>query len=153
MKIKKIKLLTFLFLMPLCLLLLGTGCEKEEELPSYHAKGKIIEVTGGCYGEIVLIEVENPQGVGLPGTFSVPGNEDEAITYRNAIGVPYFSKIGIPDFVPQTIGTWLYFEFRELTTKEKENLFSSSNSPLICPANIISPTNVPLIITEIISYK
>jgi hypothetical protein len=53
------------------------GCDKDEKLPPYHAKGKIIEVTGGCYGEIVLIEVENPTGIGLPGTFPEPGKEDE----------------------------------------------------------------------------
>ncbi|MDP3916078.1 MAG: hypothetical protein Q8R96_20300 [Bacteroidota bacterium] len=142
--------ISFIFLF---LTLMGAGCEKEEELAPYHAQGKIIEVTGGCYGEIVLIEVENPSGIGLPGTFSEPGKEDEAITYRNAIGVPYFSKIGIHESVPQTIGTWFYFEYRELTNEEKENLFISSNPPLICPTNIISPTNAPLIITKIISYK
>lgn len=121
---------------------MGVGCEKNDELPPYHAKG-----------EIILIEVEKPKGIGLSGTFSYPGDEDESISYKNAIGVPYFSKIGIPDSVPQSIGTWLYFEYRDITNEEKENLFNSSNSPLICPANIISPSNAPFIITEIISCK
>ena len=137
----------------LLLATVGAGCEKDEELPPYQAKGKIILVTGQCYGETVLIEVENPKGIGLAGTFSYPGDEKESITYKNAIGVPYFSKIGIPDSIPQTIGIWLYFEYRELTNEEKENLFNSSNPPLICPANIISPSNAPFIITKIISYK
>uniref|UniRef100_UPI0032168C59 hypothetical protein n=1 Tax=uncultured Draconibacterium sp. TaxID=1573823 RepID=UPI0032168C59 len=150
----KSKLLTaLLLLLPLYVVLLEAGCEKEDELPPYHAKGKIIEVTKQCYGEIVLIEVENPKGIGLSGSFSYPGDENESITYKNAIGVPYFSKIGIPDSVPQNTGTWLYFKYRELTEEEKEVLFYSSNPPLFCPANIISPSNVPYIITKIISYN
>ena len=154
MKTKKFNLTDiFLVLLPLGIALFGAGCNKEEELPPYHAKGRIIAITSMCYGETILIEVENPRGIGLSGTFSYPGDENESITYKNAIGVPYFSKIGIPDSVPQTIGTWLYFQYRELTIEEKENLFSSSNPPLICPANIISPTNAPFLITKIISYQ
>ncbi len=154
MKTKKLKLFTlFLLLLPFCVVILGAGCEKDEELPPYQATGKIITVTSQCYGEIVLIEVVNPKGIGLPGTFSKPGNDDEAIIYKNAIGVPYFSKIGIPDSIPQTVGIWLYFEYRNITNAEKEDLYNSSNPPLICPANIISPSNSPFIITKIISYK
>jgi hypothetical protein len=136
------------------MVLLGAGCEKDEELPPYHAKGKIIEVTGGCYGEIVLIEVENPSGIGLPGTFSEPGKEDEAIAYRNAIGIPYFSKIGIPDSVPQTIGTWLHFEYRELTEEERgQSSLFATDPPIVCQAIYGPPTTKTLIITKIISYK
>ncbi|MBN2638083.1 MAG: hypothetical protein JXR65_03230 [Bacteroidales bacterium] len=149
MKPKIFKLSTIFLLFAL----LSAGCQKDEDLPPNHAKGKIIEVTSGCYGEIVLIEVENPKGIGLSGSFSYPGDENELITYKNAIGVPYFSKIGIPDSVPQNTNTWLYFEYRELTNEEKEILFNSSNPPLFCPANIITPSNVSYFITKIISYK
>lgn len=130
------------------------GCDKEKLLPPNHAKGKIIKVTGGCYGEIVLIEVENPKGLGSEGTFATIGEADKRISYSNAIGVPYFSKTGIPVAVPQTVGTWLYFEFRELTEEEKQNgnLFSPNPLP-ICQMNISPPSVNRLIITNIISYK
>lgn len=72
--------------------LMVVGCEKKEELLPNHAKGKIIAVTTQCYGEVVVIEVENPKGIGLSGTFSTIGDEID-ISYNNAIGVPYFSKI------------------------------------------------------------
>ena len=155
MQTKKLKLLTILlFLLPLCVVLLGAGCEKDEDLSPNHAKGKIIEVTSGCYGEIVLIEVENPKGIGLSGSFSYPGDENEAITYKNAIGVPYFSKIGIPDSVPQSTGTWLYFEYRELTEEERnQSSLFSPDPPIVCQALYGSPNANTLIITKIIRYK
>jgi len=154
MKTKKLKLLTiFLLLLPLCMAILGTGCEKDEELPPFQAKGKIIAVTAMCYGEIVLIEVENPKGLGVKETFSTIGKEID-ISYDNAIGVPYFSKIGIPDSVPQTVGTQLYFEYRELTEEERgqSNLFSTY-PPIVCQAIYGPPTAKTLIITKIINYK
>jgi hypothetical protein len=130
-----------------------SSCEREEVLPPNHAKGKIILVTGGCYGEIVLIEVNNPKGIGLSGRFSELGMESQAIIYNNAIGVPYFSKIGLPDSIPQNIGTELYFEFRELTTEEWENghLYESTQ-PIFCTMNIIPLNAKLLIITKVISY-
>lgn len=72
----------FIFLF---LSLTEAGCDDDHELSRYQAEGTIIEVTGGCYGEVVLIEVDNPKGIGLSGTFSLIGQEDEAITYKNAI--------------------------------------------------------------------
>jgi len=132
--------------------LTGAGCEDDDnELSPYQAEGTIIEVTGGCYGEIVLIEVEKPKGIGLSGTFSKPGKESEAITYTNAIGVPYFSKIGIPDSVSQTVGTWLDFEYRELTEEEKTRLFLT-DPPIACPAIYGSPFVSYFIITKVIRY-
>jgi hypothetical protein len=140
--------ISFIFLF---LSLIGAGCEKEDELPPFHAKGKIIAVTAMCYGEIVLIEVENPKGLGVKETFSTIGKEID-ISYDNAIGVPYFSKIGIPDSVPQTVGTQLYFEYRELTEEERgqSNLFSTY-PPIVCQAIYGPPTAKTLIITKIIN--
>lgn len=141
--------ISFIFLL---LNLMGAGCEKDEELPPFHAKGKIIAVTTMCYGEIVLIEVENPKGLGVKETFSTIGKEID-ISYDNAIGVPYFSKIGIPDSVPQTVGTQLYFEYRELTDEEKEQNLFLPDPTVFCPAIYGSPTVVQFIITKIINYK
>lgn len=129
------------------------GCKKEE-LEPFHAKGKIIEVTSGCYLEIVLIEVENPKGIGQKGTFTYIGNEENQINYTNAIAVPYYSKIGIPNTVPQTVGTWLYFEYRELSEEEKSSSdLYSPNPPPFCYANIIPPSAKRLIITKVLDFR
>mgnify|MGYP000848892791 CR=1 FL=1 len=136
-----------------CLLsVISFSCEKAEVLPPNHAKGKIIAVTALCYGEIVLIEVENPKGIGVDGTFSDYNNKP-ICTYENAIGVPYFSKIGLPDSIPQIVGTKLFFEYRELTSEEWTNghLFESTE-PVFCTMNIIPPYSKLLIITRIKSY-
>lgn len=144
---------SLLLLLSLCVvMILGSGCEKNGELTPYHAKGKIIVVTGMCYGETVLIEVEEPSGIGLAGNFSTIDIENN-ISYTNAIGIPYFSKIGIPDSVPQTIGTWLYFEYRELTDEEKGEGLFSTYPPIICQGIYGSPTANQFIITKVISYK
>lgn len=148
MKSKILKVSVFILLFNL----IGAGCEKEEELPPNHAKGKIIAVTSQCYGEIVVIEVENPKGIGFSGTFSTIGNEID-ISYDNAIGVPYFSKIGIPDTVPQTIGTWLHFEYRELTEEEKKQTLFFPDTNVFCPAIYGSPIVAQLIITNVINCK
>ncbi len=143
-----------IFLLLMCSIGLVTSCDKNDDLEPNQAKGKIIAVTGGCYGEVVLIEVDDPNGIGLSGTFSELGKVDEAITYQNAIAIPYFSKIGIEDTVPQTIGTELYFEYRELTEDEREqSLLFSPNPPPICTANIGPPPAKSFIITKIINFK
>lgn len=150
MKITILKLCAFILLF----VLMGAGCEKEEGLPPNTAKGKIIIVTDQCYGETVLIEVENPKGIGLSGTFSFVGEPDKKITYENGILVPYFSKIGLSTTVPQTVGTWLYFEYREFTEEEKKgSLYSSSTGPIACTANYISPFGKNLIITKVFESK
>lgn len=66
---KQFKCTTFLLI---CLLVLNISCDKNDDLPPSQANGKIIAVTGGCYGETVLIEVDYPTGIGLAGTFSGP---------------------------------------------------------------------------------
>ena len=71
--------------MVLLFVLIGVGCEKEDELSPNMAKGKIILITTLCYGEAVLIEVENPKEIGQSGTFSFVGESDKKITYQNAI--------------------------------------------------------------------
>ena len=133
----------------LLLILSETGCKKEEVLPPNTAKGKIIAVTGNCYGEVVLIEIENPKGIGVSGNFTTVGNDID-ISYKNAIGVPYFNKIGLSASIPQTIGTSLYFEYRELSTEELNNssLFEPDPPPL-CMAIYGPPSCMRLIITKI----
>jgi hypothetical protein len=124
-----------------------SSCERVKELPPYHAKGKIISITTACYGEAVLIDVENPQGIGLAGTFF-------DISYQNGIRVPYFSKVGLPDSIPQTIGTSLYFKYREISNDEWENNnpFLPSE-PVICLLPVGPPPSKIYIITEIISFE
>lgn len=135
----------------LLLVLVGVGCS-DEELPPFQAKGRIIEITGGCYGEIVLIEVSNPKDIGERGSFTKTG--EKTINYKNAIAVPYFSKIGIPNSVPQEVGTWLYFEYREFTNGEIEssNLFHP-DYPMICYGNIGPPSAKRIMITKVIDYS
>ena len=149
MKLTFLKISVFVLLVALT----GTGCEKEE-LEPYQAKGRIVEITGGCYGEIVLIEVENPKGIGEAGTFAFVGDEKTRITYKNAIAVPYFSKIGIQSTVSQTIGTWLYFEYRELTEEERiqSNLFEP-DYPMVCLGIYGSPSAKSLMITKVIDFR
>ncbi len=136
------------------ILSMAFGCEKEEALPKGEAEGKIIETFGQCYGYWVMIEVENPKGIGLEGTFAFPGDEGSRITYKNAIGVPYFERI--PELnteAPDTIGTWLHFEYRELTDEEcHSNIFVDTSFHWICPANIIGPSVNVYMITNIIDY-
>jgi hypothetical protein len=141
----------FLVLLPLCVVLFGTGCEKEESAQS-HAKGTIIAVTEKCYGETVLIEVEEPKGIGSFGNFFTLDRGID-ISYKNTISVPYFSKIGIPDSVPQIVGTWLYFEYRELTEEERKNSHLFSDPTLVCPAIYSPPAAQQFIITEILKYE
>ena len=140
----------------LCGIIMFTAfsCEKEEEiLHPNHAKGQIIQIFGGCYGEWVMIEVENPEGIGLPGTFvAAPQYGDVRFDYNNAIGVPWFSKLpDIPEDIPVTIGTWLYFEYRDVEEEEKD-LFRTFPPP-ICLANVIPPPVKLYIITKIIEFN
>ena len=150
MKTTILKLCAFALLIAL----MGAGCEKEEELPPNTAKGKIIIVTDQCYGETVLIEVENPKGIGLSGTFSFVGEPDKKITYENGILVPYFSKIGLPTTVSQLVGTWLYFEYRDITDNEiKDGKLYSTNPPIACPTIYGSPVGKKLIITKVFESR
>ncbi len=150
MKLKNLKpLLILLFVLLFNITILGTGCEKEDELPPKHAKGEIIAISAECYGEIVIIEVDKPQRIGVSGSFDIVG-----VSYNNAIGIPYFSKIGISDSIPQTVGTHLYFKYRELTEEERlESSLFTSTPPPECNGLIAPPSLNYLIITEIISYK
>ena len=135
------------------ILFLLIGCEKEDKLPPNHAIGEIIAITGQCYGEVVLIEVENPNNIGMKGTFST-SNKEVKVIYENAIGVPYFIKTGIPDSIPQTVGTKLYFEFIELTDEDRKNEYLFSPSiPIICLAIYGPPSANYYIIEKVISFK
>lgn len=132
------------------------SCEKEKEeiLPSNLAKGKIVMKFVQCYGAWVMIEVENPKGIGKSGTFIPIGLSVSKFDYTNAIGVPYFSRIpGLKTEAPDTIGTWLYFEYRELTDEERHsNIFFDTSLHHPCPMNIVSPSVSYYNITKIIDY-
>ncbi len=127
-------------------------CDEKDELPPFHAKGEIFLITSGCYGEVVYIEVDEPHGIGSKGDIYI--TENEKIHYSNAIGVPYFSKIAIPDSVPCTDGTTLYFEYRVLAQEEKEDVsLFFTDTPIVCPANIAPHEIERYIIKKIIIYK
>jgi len=136
------------------LILMDISCTKKETLPTNQAKGKIIMNFRACYGYWVMIEVENPKGIGVEGTFAFPCDEKSRITYKNAIGVPYFERI--PDLkteAPDTIGTWLHFEYRKFTDEEcHSKIFVDTSFHGICLANIIGPSVNCYMITNIIDY-
>lgn len=111
--------------------MLNISCDRNDELPLNQTKGKIIAVIIGCYGEAVLIEVESSNSIGLQGTFFDPHKEDNLITYLNGIAVPYFSKIGISDIVPQVIGTELHFGYRQLTQEERQQSLLFHSDPTL----------------------
>jgi hypothetical protein len=132
--------------------LMAFSCEKEEEiLPPNQAKGRIIETFRMCYGYWVMIEVENPKGIGEA---ALPRNEEPWKNYKNAIGVPYFDRI--PELnteAPDAIGTWLHFEYRELTNEERNsNIFVDTSFHGICTHDIIPPNTTRYIIIKIIDY-
>jgi len=138
------------------IILTSISCVKEDEeiLPLNHAKGEIIGIFGWCYGEWVMIEVDNPKDIGEPGIFFTgwPENEDNMFKYKNAIGVPYFSKLAhIPDSIPWSVGTKLYFEYRDRT--EEEIILFITIPAIICPQNIIAPPANYYMITNIIEYE
>jgi len=131
------------------------SCTKEEKLPANQAEGTILQTFRACYGYWIMIEVENPKGIGVSGTFAFPGDEDSRITYQNAIGIPYFDKI--PELhteAPDTIGTWLRFEYRDLTTEERNsNIFVDTSFQGICNTMIAPPDAHMYMITKIIGYR
>ena len=145
-------------ILTLCVIIVLTAfsCEKEEVLLPYHVNGRIIQIFTRCYGEWIMIEVENPKGIGMEGTFAFPGNEKGRINYKNAIAVPYLSKTNteIPPELKKTpikVGTWLYFEYRDV--KEEEKSLFRTFPPIVCPANISPPPAKGYIITKIIKIN
>lgn len=136
------------------LLAFSFSCEKknQKQIAVDQAEGKIIATFNRCYGYWVMIEVENPPGIGDTGSFTPPG--DSEIKYKNAIGVPYFNRL--PDVktgAKDSIGTWLNFKYRKLTDEERHSLiFVDTAFHGICPANIIPPTAQMYIITKVIDY-
>lgn len=127
------------------ILLVANGCDKEDDLPANHAKGEIVGVTTRCGGQAIIIEVTRPKNIGHSATF------DDGTKYNNLVGVPYFSKIDLPDTIPGSIGTKLYFEYREVTDEELD-LFKTIPAPL-CPLDYIPYSYRKLIITKVISYN
>ena len=137
------------------LLAMAYSCEKEEVLPPGEAKGKIIQVLFRCYGSGLMIEVENPKGIGEGGTFKQIGCSCPEISFNNAIIVPVFERISdLHTNAPDSVGTWLRFKYRELTQKEccDKNLFRDTSFVGICNM-MIGPPSVPMyMITKILDY-
>ncbi|WP_436415499.1 hypothetical protein [Petrimonas sp.] len=148
MKTKIIIFVTILFF-----LLAVLGCEKEEILPPHQAQGVVMARTDGCYGGGIYIEVSNPKGIGKEGSF--PGGDFPSLMkdYKNAIKVPYFHRVNLPEELEKN-GTWLHFEYREITEEDiKQRLFDPLFIPKICPMHIGPPPATSLVITKIISHK
>ena len=143
--------------------LMAFSCEKGKQVPPeqqdqeqhytmYQAQGTIIANFTWCYGYWVMIEVENPARIGDSGSFKpITG---QGFKYKNAIGVPYFKRL--PDLktdAPDSVGTWLNFEYRDLTDKEwHSQIFVDTSYNYICPANIVPPKAKMYIVTKIIDY-
>lgn len=136
-------------MMPFLFLVMGmmSGCEKDEPTPHYEAKGRVLGATDGCYGHAVYIEVESPKGIGKKGSFSNAGWE-----YENAISGPYFDRVNLPSELMKE-GTWLHFEYREMTEEDGKRRLFEPDELIFCPANIIPPYATVYIITKIINHK
>ena len=139
-----------LWISTLLLLTAGAGCKKET-LPPNQAKGKVLGPTGPCQGYALYIEVENPKGIGLEGK-GIPAGSGRTWTYRNAISVPLFNRIGLPVELMEE-GTWLHFEYREMTEEEKNRKLFQPDEPVICLMNQIPPPANTYMITKIIAHK
>ena len=138
------------------IVLTAFSCEKTEKevLPTSQAEGKIIMTFRACYGYWVMIEVENPKGIGQEGSFIPIGFEGSRIDYKNAIGVPYFERIkNFNTEAPDTIGTWLRFEYRKLTDEERNSkVFVDTSFHGICNTMIGPPSVNTYMITGIIDH-
>ncbi len=136
------------------LLLISTffGCRKNTnyDFTTHTARGKIIAITKACDFEKVVIEVESQDGLGVEGYYNFYSESDkeiQVISYKNAIAVPYFSKIAL-DVQKEKVGTLITFKYRELNDKE-ESLFIPKE-PMACPTVAIIKFPKKFIITEII---
>lgn len=134
--------------------LMAFSCEKEKQLPANQAEGTIVANLHRCYGYSVLIEIDNPQGIGNEGTYMAVGEPGPEVKYTNAIGVPYFERI--PDLITNaqdSVGTWLRFEYRELTSEERNSqIFVDTAFHGICN-ELYGPPDVPMyIITKVIDH-
>ncbi|MCD6596342.1 MAG: hypothetical protein J7L04_01565 [Bacteroidales bacterium] len=138
------------------IVLTAFSCEKTEEevLPANQAKGRIIQVLFRCYGSGLMIEVENPKGIGKQGTFKQIGTSCPRVNYKNAILVPCFSRIpNLNTEAIDSVGTWLHFEYRELTDEERNSqIFVDTSFHGICNFDIIGPSVNRYIITNVIEY-
>ncbi|MBE0649870.1 MAG: hypothetical protein IH595_03410 [Bacteroidales bacterium] len=122
--------------------------EQQKQYVTYKAKGTIIDIfNDGCNGDWLMIEVSNPKNIGLSG---ITPTKKGPVKYENAIAVPFFSKLGLPDDIPDTVGTWLYFEYRNL--EKGENKLFLHLPVELCYPDYVSPPAMPYIITKIIDY-
>ena len=107
MKTKKLKRLTILLLLlPLCVAILGAGCEKNEV--SKYSSGRIIEIT--CGGTIVQFLTDEIIGEEWNNHFSSP-----VLSYTNCVLVGNLSEESSEK------GDTIYFNY------ERVESFSNSN--------------------------
>ena len=140
----------FFTVVTLFLMVAGMGCK--EETPSLNqAKGIVLGATGPCQGYALYIEVENPKGIGLEGK-DISAGSGRTWNYQNAISVPLFNRIGLPVELMKE-GTWLHFEYREMTEEEKNRRLFEPDEPVICLMYQGAPPANTYMITKIIAYK
>ncbi|WP_221620725.1 hypothetical protein, partial [Tannerella forsythia] len=68
-----------------------------------------------------------------------------------AISVPLFNRIGLPVELMEE-GTWLHFEYRELTEEEKNRKLFQPDEPVICLWYQGRPPANTYMITKIIAF-
>jgi hypothetical protein len=116
MKTKRLKLLTvFLLLLPLCVVLLGAGCEKDEEIGIFSEKEFLKFSDFGCENSVWNFKA------GYSNNYYTINSQQELSNYININCIPqinfneYFVIIGSKSF---TTGVSLFDEKVEENNKE-----------------------------------
>ena len=151
------KLIKFLIPLIFPILFIQGSCEDKNgaELSPNHAKGEILAIFGGYHGEWILIEVEKPESIGKPGSWtSAAGDERGDLEYNNGIAVPWFTRFpDVRDFVPQSVGMLLKFKYRDYIPEKDSSLFPKDIGVYPTGNDITGPPAKKYVITKIINYK